>query len=150
DFHYYKSFWQRFAEADLGQLFFAVVDGEVIAGAYAVVFGSKSTYKDGASVRERPVYGASHLLQWRVIEWAKARGAIVHDFCGAPPSDQINNPDHPHYGIGRFKTSFNKEVTDYVGAYDLIIRPLQYRVWSTVGERVVIRLHTQRHHENWY
>jgi lipid II:glycine glycyltransferase (peptidoglycan interpeptide bridge formation enzyme) len=149
-YSYYKTFWQRYATAKKGQLFFAYVDGEVVAGAYALVFGAKSTYKDGASARERSVYGASHLLQWRVIEWAKANGSQLHDFCGAPPSRDINNPEHPHYGIGRFKTSFNKEVTDYVGAYDMIIKPASYKIWARVGERIVQRLHYRKHHENWY
>lgn len=149
-FEYYKTFWQRYEKSRLGQLFFAYVDGQVVAGAYALVFGEKSTYKDGASVRERPVYGASHLLQWRVIEWAKTHGAKIHDFCGAPPSDQIKNENHPHYGIGRFKTSFNKKVTDYVGAYDIIIKPLPYKIWAKYGEKITLRLHAKRHHENWY
>lgn len=149
-YSYYKTFWQRYATTKKGQLFFAYVDGEVVAGAYALVFGAKSTYKDGASVRERSVYGASHLLQWHVIRWAKTHGSQLHDFCGAPPSGEINNPEHPHYGIGRFKTSFNKAVTDYVGAYDLIIKPTAYKIWASIGERIVQRLHYQKYHENWY
>jgi lipid II:glycine glycyltransferase (peptidoglycan interpeptide bridge formation enzyme) len=149
-YNYYKEFWQRYASAALGQLFFAYVDGKIVAGAFAIVFGTKSTYKDGASVRERTAYGASHLLQWHVIEWAKLKGAVIHDFCGAPPSDQIKNADHPHYGIGRFKTSFNKEVTDYVGAYDIPVKPFQYRLWQQIGERVTLRLYNQKHHENYY
>lgn len=147
---YYKSFWQRYSNVHLGQLFFAYVDGKVVAGAYAIVFGKKSTYKDGASIRERTVYGASHLLQWNVIEWAKSNGAMVHDFCGSPPSDRIKDPTHPHYGIGRFKTSFNKEVTDYIGAYDIVIKPIQYILWSRFGERITRRLYSQRYHENYY
>jgi lipid II:glycine glycyltransferase (peptidoglycan interpeptide bridge formation enzyme) len=147
---YYKKFWQRYSDAKLGQLFFAYVDDKIVAGAFAIVFGTKSTYKDGASIRERTVYGASHLLQWHVIEWAKSKGALVHDFCGAPPSDQIKNPEHPHYGIGRFKTSFNKEVTDYVGAYDAPVKPLQYKLWQSIGERLTLRLYNQKHHENYY
>ncbi|HSX00030.1 MAG TPA: peptidoglycan bridge formation glycyltransferase FemA/FemB family protein, partial [Patescibacteria group bacterium] len=74
----------------------------------------------------------------------------IHDFCGAPPSDQIKNPDHPHYGIGRFKTSFNKEVTDYVGAYEMPVKSLQYKVWQRIGERLALRLYNQRHHESYY
>lgn len=149
-YNYYKTFWQRYAKAHLGQLFFAYVDGQIVAGAYAIAFGEKGTYKDGASARERTAYGASHLLQWHVIQWVKEKGATVHDLCGAPPSDQINNPDHPHYGIGRFKTSFNKEVTDYVGAYDIVIRPTAYKMWQTVGERIITRLHSNLKHENYY
>ena len=149
-YNYYKVFWQRYEQSGYGQLFFAEVDGKTVAGAYALVLGTKSTYKDGASVRERSVYGASHLLQWSVIRWAKERGARIHDFCGAPPSDQINNPDHPHYGIGRFKTSFNKEVTDYIGAYDLVVNSLIYKLWTRLGERVALRLYAYRHHESYY
>lgn len=149
-YNYYNTFWKRYSDADLGQLFFAYVDSTVVAGAYAITFGTKSTYKDGASLRQRSVYGASHLLQWQVIRWAKSKGAILHDFCGSPPSDQINNPKHPHYGIGRFKTSFNKQVTDYIGAYDVVVKPLKYKLWVKIGERLVRRLHTYRYHENYY
>lgn len=149
-YDYYKMFWQRYSNAAFGQLFFAYVNGKIVAGAYVIVFGKKSTYKDGASVREHTVYGASHLLQWHAIEWAKSKGATIYDFCGTPPSDQIKNPDHPHYGIGRFKTSFNKEVTDYVGAYDIVVRPTQYKIWSTIGERATLRLYSYQHHENYF
>jgi lipid II:glycine glycyltransferase (peptidoglycan interpeptide bridge formation enzyme) len=147
---YYVRFWKRYAEANMGQLFFAYFENKPVAGAFALVFGNKSTYKDGASVRKRTAYGASHLLQWEVITWAKERGAIIHDFCGAPPSDQISNPNHPHYGIGRFKTSFNKEVTDYIGAYDIVINPTLYSLWEKLGERVALRLHYTLHHDSYY
>lgn len=150
NYTYYKTFWQRYSYSKLGQLFFAYVDGEIVAGAYAIAFGTKGTYKDGASIRERTVYGASHLLQWHVITWMKENGVVVHDFCGAPPSDQIKNEQHPHYGIGRFKTSFNKHVTDYVGAFDLPIDSLRYKIWSTIGERLAIRVHNRRRQENYY
>lgn len=149
-YNYYKTFWQRYASNNLGQLFFAYVDGNVVAGAFAIAYGKKGTYKDGASIRKRTVYGASHLLQWSVIEWMKEKGVIIHDLCGAPPSDQIKNPDHPHYGIGRFKTSFNKEVTDYIGVYDIVTNPVAYKLWVAVGEKIVMRLHRQLHHENYY
>lgn len=149
-YDYYRTFWQRYQSAGMGQLFFAHVDGIIVAAAFALILGTKSTYKDGASVRERSVYGASHLLQWHVIQWAKENGSTVHDLCGAPPSDQITNQQHPHYGIGRFKTSFNKHVTDYVGAYDIPVKPLAYAIWRKVGERVAMKLHRRKHHESWY
>ena len=149
-YEYYRSFWQRFEAADLGQIFFAYVDGKIVAGAFAMVFGTKSTYLVGASIRKRTVYGASHLLQWHVIEWAKSKGSLLHDFCGSPPSDEINNPDHPHHGIGQFKTAFNKTVTDYVGCYDLIIRPIPYKAWTLAGERIARRLHYYKHRDSYY
>lgn len=149
-YDYYFAFWQRYAASGLGQLFFAYHNDHLVAGAFAIVFGEKSTYKDGASVRDRPVYGASHLLQWHVMQWAKEQGSKTHDLCGAPPSDRINDETHPHYGIGRFKTSFNKQVTDYIGAYDLVVKPRQYAMWTKFGERMVKRLWWRKYHESWF
>lgn len=149
-YEYYKRFWQSFEKAGMGQLFFAHANGQLVAGAYALVFGKKSTYKDGASIRERPVYGVSHLLQWHVIMWAKEHGATVHDFCGSPSSDQIDNESHPYYGFGRFKTSFSRNVVDFVGAYDMIVRPYRYQLWNRLGERVALRVYFWRHHESYY
>lgn len=149
-YEYYQSFWQRFEAAGLGQIFFATVGEKIVAGAFAMTFGTKSTYLIGASVRKRTVYGASHLLQWHVIDWAKSKGVTLHDFCGAPPSEEISNPDHPHYGIGQFKTAFNKTVTDYIGCYDYIISPPRYKAWTTLGERIARRLHYYKHHDSYY
>lgn len=149
-YNYYKSFWKTFDEKGLGQLFFAYFDGKVVAGAYAMTFGAKSTYKDGASIRQRTAYGASHYLQWKVIEWAKSRGVLLHDFCGSPPSTEIHNPHHPHYGVGLFKTSFNKEITDYIGVYDYVISPTRYTAWKKLGERVHRKLYYTRTNDYYY
>lgn len=147
---YYREFYHRFSEAGQGQLFFAYFNGQLVAGAYAIVYGHKSTYKDGASVRDKITYGASHYLQWRVIEWAKQHGSTSHDLCGTPPARAIDDATHPFYGLGRFKTSFNKSVTDYVGALNLPIRPVRGLLWHHFLEKVVRRLYFLRHHESYY
>lgn len=149
-YDYFKTFWQRFEKAGLGQLFLAYVNDKPVAGAFAMVFGTKSTYKDGASVRHRTVYGASHLLQWHVIEWAKSKGATIHDFCGSPPSDEINNTQHPHYGVGRFKLSFSKQVVDYIGCYDWIIGSFRHKLWTMLAERLYRKLYFQRTKDYYY
>jgi lipid II:glycine glycyltransferase (peptidoglycan interpeptide bridge formation enzyme) len=149
-YEYFRTFWQRFEAAGYGQLFFAYYENQVVAGAYAMVYGTKSTYKDGASIRRRTAYGSSHLLQWRVIEWAKSHGSKLHDFCGSPPSEEIDNPNHGHYGVGLFKRSFNKTVTDYVGCYDLVINPIKYKIWIKLGEKIAHRLHYYKHHDSYF
>jgi len=147
---YYRTFWQRFSKSGHGQMFFAYFNNQVVASAYATIYGRKSTYKDGASVRERTTYGASHLLQWYIIQWAKSKGSKLHDLCGSPPSDQINNPDHKHHGIGLFKTSFSKNIVDYIGCYDLPINQFRYKVWRLIGERIAHRLHYYKNHDSYY
>lgn len=149
-YNYYKEFWETFEKAGLGQLFFAYYEGKVVAGAYAMTYGTKSTYKDGASVRQRTAYGASHLLQWKVIEWAKSRGAVVHDFCGSPPSDEIQNTQHPHYGVGRFKLSFSKNVLDFIGCYDYVLSKTRHKAWTKLLERVHRHYYYKRTKDYYY
>jgi lipid II:glycine glycyltransferase (peptidoglycan interpeptide bridge formation enzyme) len=149
-FDYYRQFWTSLADAGHGQLFFAYVDDRLVAGAFCMLLGAKSLYKDGASVRERTVYGASHLLQWHAIQWMKEHGALVYDFCGAPHSSAITDENNAFYGIGRFKTSFNKHVTDYIGCYDIPVRPFAYRLWQQIGQRLAISLSYRLKHRQWF
>jgi len=136
---YYRDFWQSFESAGVGQIFLAHREGQLIAGAFAMALGEKTTYKDGASVRAKSAYGASHALQWEVLRWASERGARVHDLCGAPPSDRIEETGHPLHGVGQFKRSFQPVVTDYAGAFDLPLRPGAYAFWVKLGDRLMRR-----------
>lgn len=147
---YYKSFYRAYEAKNRGQLFFAYFEDKVVAGAYAMVQGQKSMYKDGASVRERTAYGASHLLQWHVIQWAKEHGSLMHDLAGVPPIKDIKDPNHPFSGLARFKTSFNKEVTQYVGAFELPVVRWKSKLWHTYLEKLVRKLYFKRHHESYY
>lgn len=149
-FEYYEDYWRRFETAGQGQMFFAMYQGKVVACAYAVIYGSKSTYKDGASVREREAYGASHLLQWHVIQWAKSRGSVSHDLCGAPPVEEVSNKEHPHYGIGLFKRSFSPNIIQYVGCYEITVRSFAHFIWRKIGEKITRRLYASKHHESYY
>lgn len=138
---YYKNFWKSYIKSGMGALFFAYQDDKPIAGAFVQIFGKKGTYKDGGSVREKTIYGASHALQWCVIEWLVSKGVKSYDLCGSPPAAEIGNKNHPHYGIGLFKTGFNKAVTEYVGVHDIVIRPFAYKIWASFGERVICRIY---------
>ncbi len=136
DLEYYKAYWQRYAKRG-GKLFFAYADNKVVAGAYVHTFGGKGMYKDGASVRDRSVYGASHLLQWHIIMWLKEQRITTYDLCGAPPANEGNNKAHRLYGVGLFKASFAPETTEYIGTFDAIIQPYRGKVWHRWGERLV-------------
>lgn len=147
---YYRSFYRTYQDKQCGQLFFAYYQNKVVAGAYAMVQGAKSMYKDGASVRERTAYGASHLLQWHVIQWAKEHGSLTHDLAGVPPIKDIKDTTHPFSGLARFKTSFNKEVTQYVGAFEVPVRPLKAALWHRLVEKIVRKLYFKRHKQSYY
>lgn len=149
-FNYHNKFWQGFIDDGSGALFFAHHNNKLVSAAFCMKLGKKGVYKDGASIRQKTVYGASHLLQWRVIEWMNSQKIEEYDMCGSPPAKSINDKSHPHYGIGRFKTSFNKQVTEYLGVYDVAISPLKYKIWQKIGEKIWLRLYSAIKKQYWY
>ena len=147
---YQVALWRTFCETGTGQLFFARHEGEDVAGAFVTVVGDVACYKDGASLRQRPVRGASQLLQYEAMVWAQAQGATVYDMCGTSHSTKVDDKDDPYHGLSEFKRSFTKEVTDYVGALDLPLRPRRYQLWERIGHRVVANLLERRRGASFY
>src|SRR5699024_3833234 len=107
--------YRRLAESGDGQMFFAVHDGRVVAGAFAVACGENAMCLVGGSVRKAPgdaehpglgTTGAGYALQWESMRWAHARGCTRYDMDVTPSSAYIDDPAHPFYRIGKFKKSF--------------------------------------------
>ncbi|WP_346845329.1 peptidoglycan bridge formation glycyltransferase FemA/FemB family protein [uncultured Rothia sp.] len=136
-YDYYRDFWTTFENAGQGRLYFTYEDGEPSVGAYVIRYGEKGTYKDGGSKPRRKQYGDSHQVQWTALtDLMKDYGIKSYDFCGTPPKDQLKNKDHNYYGLGLFKTSFTKDVIDYVGVWDQVISPVKYELWSRFAEKI--------------
>lgn len=150
DFEYYRQFWTEFAKRGQGRFYFVFENGEASVGAFVINYGSKATYKDGGSLQKRNQYGDSHLVQWVAINDMKELGAVEYDFCGTPPSHKLKDPTHAHHGLGLFKTSFSKTVTDFVGCYDLVLSPMRYKLWTAAGERGFRQLYTRRTGRQFY
>jgi len=131
---YFAGYWNLHAAAGQGQLFFASLDGEVLAGVFATYLGKKAWYKDGGSTKEHSAVMAPHLLQWEVMRWLKSRGVEAYDLVAVPPASELT-PAHPLYGLYRFKSGFSEHITEYVGTWDLPIHRTRFSAWNAVAER---------------
>jgi lipid II:glycine glycyltransferase (peptidoglycan interpeptide bridge formation enzyme) len=147
---YFKKFWQSHYDAGTGIFMFAKSGKDILSMDFIMLLGAKATRKDAASTRDHTVRGASALLELSAIEYLKEKGITSYDLYGSPPSSQIKNPDHPYYGFGTFKAGFNSEITDYVGCYDIVIKPLAYKFWQKIGERIAHRIYYQQNHDLYY
>jgi lipid II:glycine glycyltransferase (peptidoglycan interpeptide bridge formation enzyme) len=147
---YYYNYWQTHYRAGTGLFMFAKIGNEVLSMDFITVIGSKAARKDAASTRDHSVRGASSLLEMAAIEYLKSINIKEYDLYGAPPSSQIKNPKHPFYGFGTFKVGFNPQVTDYVGCYDLAVKPTAYKFWQKYGERITRRIYYILHHDLYY
>lgn len=137
---YHIESWKIMVRSGFAQVLMARVDGEAVASAVVCSLGEVAAYKEGASLRDRPVPGVSQLVQYEGMRWAIERGARTYDLVGVPHSTRLDDTSHPRHGIGKFKRGFTKEVIDWVGAFDIVIRPRRYAAWQRIGERVVARV----------
>lgn len=128
-YDYFKKFWQRHTEDQVGQLFLATFEGETVAGAFVTFLGKKALYKDGGSIRDSRNLQAPHLLQWRIMQWLKTHGIEAYDLHGVPPPEQLDDPKHQLASLVQFKTGFESEITQYIGTYDFVLDQAKYAKW---------------------
>jgi len=114
-----------------GRIFLARHEDTVISGAFVLRFGKYAYYSYGASRREHSETKSTQAVQWAAIRWAKESGCEVYDFWGVPDEPA---PDHPLYGVYKFKTGFGGDIVRYAGAFDLPLKPLKYRLVAAALE----------------
>ena len=108
------------------RLYLASVEGDTIAGIIALVEEMEATYLYGASADRRRETMPAYALQWQAIQDAKASGCLEYDFFGIPP---VDDPDHPMYGLYRFKTGWGGAIIHRPGCWDYPCWPLLYRLY---------------------
>ncbi|MEW6031640.1 MAG: peptidoglycan bridge formation glycyltransferase FemA/FemB family protein [Bacillota bacterium] len=133
---YYRDMWELLVERGLARLFLAEHEGETLAGTIAFILGDKAWYVYGASSNTRREVMPNYLLQWTMILWAKENGCRMYDFRGV--SGNLD-PSDPLYGLYRFKKGFGAEFTEFIGEFDLVLRPAWYLLY-TYGEPAYRRL----------
>lgn len=130
-YDYYGHMWDTLVEPGFAKLFLAEYEGEAIAGALSFIFGDKCWYTYGASSSRHRNVMPNHLLQWRMIEWAKASGCTCYDFRGVSPRREGDSEDQLS-GLNRFKAGFGARFVEYIGEFDLPFSRFWYWAW-TVG-----------------
>ena len=132
---YYKkvfSLANRSDDAPEVKILLAKHEDDLLAGIIVMIDGTCATYLYGASSNVKRNLMPAYALQWEAMKKAKEWGCETYDMFGIPPA---NNPEHPMYGLYRFKTGFGGEVHHRLGAWDYkysnLVYPL-YRVMEAV------------------
>lgn len=124
---YFEAMWDHLVENNMAQVFLAYQHSIPLAGAICFRSGHRAWYVYGASSNENRNLQAAHLVQWEMIKWAKSLGCKIYDFRGV--SGDLN-PEHPLYGLYRFKEGFGARLESYVGEFDLPIQRGGYTLWQ--------------------
>ena len=131
---YFLDMWDLLHASGYAKIALAYYEGEPIAGAFCYLFGDRAWYTYGASSNAHRNVMPNHLMQWRLIEWAKANNCRWYDFRGVSP--KRGEGDSHLEGLNRFKEGFAPRFVEYIGEYDLPLSPALYWGWNVMLPRV--------------
>lgn len=140
---YQQHMWEIMRQADIAHLFTASYQGSVLAAWIVFVWKDTLFYPYGASSREHREVMAPHLLLWEIVSWAKKKKLKSFDLWGAlGPNPDVKDP---WYGFHRFKEGFHPELVEFIGSYDLIIKPYHYELFK-IADRIRWAILNNRKH----
>ncbi len=125
---YHKKMWEIMHRAGIAHLWTASYKGKIVTAWIIFVWKDTVYYPYGASSREYREVMAPNLLLWEIARWGKAKGYKKFDLWGAlgPHPD----PNDPWYGFHRFKEGYRPDFVEFAGSYDLVIKPMLYKVYK--------------------
>lgn len=101
-------------------------DHDLLAGAIIVISGRTATYLFGASSNRKRNLMPSYALHWKAIQLAKSKGCLQYDLGAISPE---NDPDHPFFGLYRFKTGFGGKIIHQSGSWDYPLDDKSYNLF---------------------
>lgn len=137
--HYHRLAWNTLKAAGMARLLIAGYQPPDTSRRIPLVawmlfnFGDTLYYPYGGSSNEHKEVMASNLIAWEAIKLGKKLGLKTLDLWGAlgPNAD----PRDPWHGFHRFKAGYGPRHVEYVGSYDLVLKPALYE-FLTVADKV--------------
>ncbi|MEX1297516.1 MAG: peptidoglycan bridge formation glycyltransferase FemA/FemB family protein [Desulfotignum sp.] len=114
------------------KLMLAVHGKDVLAGAILAVTEKTAYFLYGASAMEKRNFMAGYALHWETMRYAKVLNCKSYDMGAVSPACF---PDHPFFGLYRFKTGFGGRIVHRAGSWDYPIDPDAYasfRNWEEI------------------
>jgi hypothetical protein len=118
-------FFAEVLQKSTSHLFVAKYENKVVA--VALMLQSEKTmyyYSGGSDIEINRKTGASSLLIWKAIEYAKDLNLSFFDMGGVPV---LQDKSHPAYGVYSFKKSFGGEYKEF-NSGKIIISSLKYKL----------------------
>jgi lipid II:glycine glycyltransferase (peptidoglycan interpeptide bridge formation enzyme) len=123
---YFQRMWRAMETEDPHRitLYLATHEGRVLAATTLVRVGTHSWYSYGASSNAGRDVRPSNAIQWAMIRDSLEGGCDVYDMRGI--SDTLDPDDHL-FGLIQFKLGTGGYAQEYLGEWDLRLRPLMAR-----------------------
>ncbi len=99
---------------------------DLLSGAIVAISGRSALYLYGASSDNKKNLMAPYAMHWEVIKRARSLGCTTYDMGAVSPA---LNPEHPFYGLYRFKTGFGGNIRIRSGSWDYPLDEQKYNAF---------------------
>lgn len=130
---YHRCVWETLMPAGMARVLVAKYQKKPLVAWMLLNFKDTLYYPYGGSSEENRDVMASNLIAWEAIKLGKKIGLKFFDMWGALAPDA--NEKNPWFGFHRFKAGYGPAHVEYVGTYDLVLKPSLYNVLN-VGEKL--------------
>lgn len=129
---YFQRLVATLKENQLGEVVIVSKDDQPLSAAIIVYWQGLASYLYGGSGGDRSVM-APYWLHFQVMKRSKEKGCQLYDLLAVAPPEADNN--HPYAGITRFKQQFGGTTVRMLGSWDLVHRPLWYKIYLFIEKR---------------
>ena len=142
--HKIGAFSEKYLKTEAAQpfstLYLAYFEQKPIAASLFFDHGNTRFYMQSASDKNYHKLPATYAILNEAIKDAKKKGLKNFDFWGIAPENAKKS--HPWAGFTNFKKSFGGHEVKYLGTYDLVMKPVQYKIYKLArrGNRFLRKL----------
>lgn len=123
---YHEKVWGILKPAGMARVLIAKYQGEPLVAWMLLNFGDTLYYPYGGSSTEHREVMASNLVCFEAILLGKKMGLKYFDMWGALGAEA--DTSDPWFGFHRFKAGYGPEHVEYVGTFDLVLKPILYNI----------------------
>jgi peptidoglycan pentaglycine glycine transferase (the first glycine) len=127
---YYSDMWHLLQARDYIRLFLVEYEGEAISAEIVITFGDTVWAKVKGWSGDYAQSGPNYLMDWTIMEWAKAKGYRWYDLEGIEPNvaRAVLRTNHQseeiEHGPSKYKLGFGGQVVLCPGAYEYVYNPV--------------------------
>ncbi|MFO7868321.1 MAG: peptidoglycan bridge formation glycyltransferase FemA/FemB family protein [Bacteroidales bacterium] len=98
-----------------------------VAAMFLTCSSHRASYLYGASSAQHRHAMATYAIQWKAMQLAKEKGCTEYDMFGVSPNP---DPDHPMYGLYKFKSGFGGHMYHAMGCWDYPLNDAVYTCYK--------------------
>lgn len=129
---YHRDLWKTLKETDMPHIILASYQGKVISAFMLFKIKDQLFYPYGSSLNIHRQVMAPTLLMWESVKLAKKLNCKKFDMWGCLGLDAKEGDNG--FGFHRFKQGFGGDLFQYLGTYDLVIKPTLYYFYNLIDK----------------